>query len=331
MSNITIKDVARECGVSVATVSRVLNNKGYASEKIKQKVLATVKELNYQPNGIARSLKIEHTNIIGIIIPDISNNYFMKISKGIEDTVNPESYNLIFCSSEESVSKEQELLLLLYKKRVDAIVLATTGGNEELIDIINQSGIPVVLIDRKLNHTNHEIDTIQEDNVKGAYELTKHVILQNHKRIGVVNGPFDVSTGIDRYKGFINAMNEFGITEQPELVFNGAFTEESGRKAAKYFISLKDNRPTAILSFNNTMTYGIIFELYKRGCDIRQDMKVASYGEVEVAELVAPSMVSIKQCPFRMGKKVGEILMKRLIKNQAGPFNVLFEPELINI
>ncbi|GIP35195.1 LacI family DNA-binding transcriptional regulator [Paenibacillus sp. J2TS4] len=325
MTRITIKDVAKESGVSIATVSRVLNHKGYATEEVKQKVYTAVEKLNYQPNAVARSLKIEQTNTIGIIIPDISNPYFMKISKGIEDVVHSKGYNLIFGSGDESPDKERELLQVLYKKRVDALVLATSGANEELIRSIQATGTPVILIDRRLEEEDDSMDLIQEDNIRGAYMLTESLILQGHERIGVVHGPTNVSTGADRYAGYLQAMRQYHSPVEEELQFFGSFTRESGEKATQYFLQL-DHRPSALLCFNNTMAYGMMLELVQRGCRLQNDFILACYGQVEAAELLWPDMISIRQSPYEMGRAAGRILCERLLERGSGPYKETFKP-----
>lgn len=313
MGNVTIKDVARESGVSTASISRVLNESGYVSNETKARVLAAVKKLNYQPNAIARSLKQDKTNTIGVVVPDIANPYFMKIAKAIEDTVSNNGYNLIFCSFDENPGKERELLAVMYEKRVDAIVLATSGESE---DIVASSGIPIVLLDRKMKIESQQLDYVIEDNIQAAYCLTKTLLEQGHRRIGVVNGSLKVSTGWERYEGYKRALQEYGLKEDLQLAYKGNFAQLDGCRAVDYFLSLGE-KPTAILSFNNTMSFGVILELRRRGYNIPEDMVVASYGEVEAAQLLHnPQMIYVKQEPYEMGLKVGEIILHRLQKRR---------------
>ncbi|MGP4041093.1 LacI family DNA-binding transcriptional regulator [Gracilibacillus sp. D59] len=325
-NNVTIKDIARESGVSTATVSRVLSNRGYASEEIRENVLAVAERLNYRPNGIAKSLKMHKTNTIGVIIPDISNPYFMRIAKGIEDVVQERKYNLLFMSGDENPDKEKKLLQVLVENRVDAIILATSGGNDELIKTIRESKTPVILIDRKLKNDNEKMDLVVENNFDGAYQLTSHLVQTGHKRIGIVNGSLDVSTGEERFLGFKKAMLDNFLNQEDDLIFNGHFTVEDGRRAVEYFLSL-ENKPTAILSFNNTMTVGVILQLTEMGKKIPEDVFVASYGETELSQLINPSgTICIKQSPYNMGIRVGQIAMDRLIFNLDGPTQEVFNP-----
>jgi LacI family transcriptional regulator len=328
LSNVTIKDIAKELNVSIATVSRVLNNRGYASSEVKKRVFAAAKKLNYQPNAIARSLKMDQTNTIGVIIPDISNPFFMKISKGIEDTVHKSGYHLIFASANENPKKEKEMLKVFFEKRVDAIVLATSGENEETINRIKSSGVPIILIDRKISNPKLGLDYVIEDNEEGAYQLTNYLIEKGHRRIGLINGSLSVSSGIERYMGYKRALKENGMIENPELVYYGNFTQDDGYKATGKFLKFS-NRPTAIISFNNTMAFGVLLQLTQQGISNFEDLVIASYGENEATQLFrSPKIISIKQSPYEMGVRVGEIIINRLVDNIEGPIYEKFKPIL---
>ncbi len=329
MARVTIKDVAKKANVSTATVSRVLNNVGFVSEEIKKRVFDAVDQLNYQPNAVARSLKQDKTNTIGVVIPDISNPYFMTISKGIEDTIQELGYQLIFCSSDENPEKESGFLRLLYGNRVEAIVLATSGKNEELIDDIHRAGIPIILMDRRIEQPDLKLNLVEEDNLQAAYDITKSLIEQGHTNIGVVNGPDHVSTAKDRYLGYKKAIDAYGIAEDPNLTFNGAFSQEGGRQAVEHFLNLK-KKPTAILALNNAMAFGVLLELFKRGYRVPEDMTVASYGEIEAAELLKNLCItSIKQYPYEMGKKIGNLILNCLLKKDVPPSHEVIQSTLV--
>ncbi|WP_123041571.1 LacI family DNA-binding transcriptional regulator [Cohnella candidum] len=325
MSKATIKEVAAEAEVSTATVSRVLNESGYVSDEIKERVLEAVAKLNYQPSAIARSLKQDKTYMIGVIVPDISNSYFMGISRGIEDVVGPEGFQLMFCSSDESPDKENRLLQLLQEKRVDAIVLATAGGNDEKVKQLSDSGLPIVLVDRKLesDEAGAGLDLVAEDNEEGACRLTGKLLEDGHVRLGVVNGPARVSTGRERYEGVLKAMREHGLDPKP-LVYNGDFSTEDGVLAVRKFLK-SDPKPTAIVSLNNRMSLGVLLEIVRSGLKIPDDMAVASFGEVEAGSLLKnPGLYYIDQHPYDMGIKTGELLLKRIRKEET-PAEPVFE------
>ncbi|SFI63272.1 transcriptional regulator, LacI family [Paenibacillus sp. UNC496MF] len=334
MSKATIKQVAAEAEVSTATVSRVLNESGYVSPEVKERVFGAIAKLNYQPSAIARSLKQDKTFMIGVVVPDISNPYFMGISRGIEDVVGPEGFQLLFCSSDESPEKEARLLQLLYEKRVDAIVLATSGGNAARIGALAASGQPVVLVDRRLETDEDAppLDLVAEDNAQSAYELTKALLDRGHVRIGVVNGLTRVSTGRERLEGVLRAMKERGL-EDRLLVYSGDFSTDGGVRAVQRFLREKE-RPTAVVSLNNRMSHGVLLELVRCGLRIPGDMAVASYGEVEAGQLLKePGLFYLDQAPYDMGLKAGEILLRRIRKEDgpAEPFNEIFHHEVKQI
>ncbi|NHN34016.1 LacI family DNA-binding transcriptional regulator [Paenibacillus agricola] len=318
MAKATIKQVAAEAGVSTATISRVLNSSGYVSREVKQRVMAAVTKLHYQPNAIARSLKQDKSFTIGVVLPDISNPFFMTICRGIEDIVQEQGYHLLFCSSDEKPEKEEQLLHLMVEKRVDAIVLATTGGNEELITRLAASGVCFILVDRRLelelSESGAVVDLVAEDDVYGAYELTKQLILAGHSVIGVINGCMGVSTGQDRFVGYLKAIHEAGLEHDPALLYDGHFTEAGGRAAVRYFLQMA-KPPSALLSFNNKMTFGALVELTESGRDIPGDIAIASYGEIEAARLLKHSgIMYVDQKPYDLGIKAGQTVLHRLEK-----------------
>jgi LacI family transcriptional regulator len=314
MSQATMKQVAREANVSTATVSRVLTGSGFVSDEVKARVKEAIQKLQYQPNMVARSLKQDKTHTIGVVIPDISNPFFSAISRGLEDVVRQEGYHLIFCSSDEKPTKEEELLQVLWEKRVDAVVLATAGHNEAVIRRLSQAGLQLLLLDRNLGEdAGLKLASVTEDNRQGAYELTKQVLERGHTRIGVINGSLSVNTGKERYEGFVQAMTAGGRQLDESLVFHGHFSIEDGKRAAQYFMSLTE-RPTALISFNNMMSFGVLLELTRLGVRLPNEILLASYGEVDAAGLLRePGLLYVSQTPYEMGKRAGELLLIKLL------------------
>lgn len=312
MINPTIKDVADKAGVSIASVSRVLNNKGYASEPMRKKVLEAAEKLNYVVNDVAKSLKTNRTNTIGVLIPDIGNPFFMQISKGIEDEISNANYNILFTSGKENIKKEEELLKLLIKKRVDGIALASAGLHTNLLNNIINSNIPLVLVDRKIEGLENKADCVVENNVEGAYQLTNKLVSEGHKKIGIITGLTRVSTTIERYNGYEKLMKEYNLEIDEKYIYYGDYSEEAGKKAIEYFANLI-NPPTAILSFNNTMTAGASKQLMKKYLSDELKFTIASYGEIEFQNYLKNlNIYSVKQNPYKIGRLVGKIIMKKL-------------------
>ncbi|MEG0327034.1 MAG: LacI family DNA-binding transcriptional regulator [Erysipelothrix sp.] len=315
MKNPTIKDIAQKLGISVATVSRVLNNSGYASNEVREQVLECAKELNYTPNIAAKSLKVNKTNTIGVIIPDISNSYFMSAAKGIEDALESDDLTLIIASTDENESKEQRVLKTLMQHRVDCLVLATSGLDKIRLEKLLPKSVPVVLFDRLIENDN-SYNYVVEDNYQGAYELMKDVLHRGHTDIGFVVGSLRVSTGKERLRGVNECLQEHNI-EIPEFnYFYGNYTLEDGRRAADYFLHM-ETIPTAIVSFNNTMTQGMINRFAEKNSHKENKILIASYGSLDFENLLDDQyFFSHKQYPYYMGKEVGKIINDILKDNK---------------
>jgi|HigsolmetaGSP11D_1036233.scaffolds.fasta_scaffold00842_11 LacI family transcriptional regulator len=327
---VNIKQVAREAGVSTATVSRVLNDSGYASKEARERVYQAIERLNYRPSAIARSLKQDRTSTIGILVPDISNPYFMQMSKGIEDVVRGEGYHLIFASTDEDPEKEAHLLGLFSEQRVDVVVLAASASTEAQLAQMVRSGIHVILADRRLPGASLELDTFIEDNVAASRELTECLIREGHERIAVIHGGIKVSTSAERLAGCRAAMEAHGIRTDERYWFDGRFTEEGGKKAVRQWLGTEP-RPTAVLALNNAMAFGALLQLNDAGVKIPEEMAVASFGEVEAAKLLKGSnMWHVRQKPRQMGEEIGRRILavrqnEELLRARA---EKTFKPEI---
>ncbi|KJS88424.1 MAG: hypothetical protein JM58_01295 [Peptococcaceae bacterium BICA1-8] len=329
MDKVTIKDVAKTAGVSIATVSRVINKSYYVSTAVEKKVLMAIEELKYYPNSIARSLKINSTKMIGFLVSDISNNYFITMARALEDVLNRQNYNLIVCSTENQKERELTYLELLKSKKVDALVLNTTGQNDEFV--INMShNIPIICVNRRINNSSFKGDFLDSDNIQGTYMLTKHLLSLGHRKIFVQNGSFHLSTGYERYEGFKKAMAEIGIEIKNDYIFQyeGDFTLESGFQGVAYMMGLKD-RPTALVVMNNMMAIGALKYLKLHEINIPEELSIASYGNIENLELMStqPSIISFD--PAAIGTRIGELILERIKDNSLINKEIIYQPQLI--
>ena len=277
MKNPTIKDVARLSNFSIATVSRVLNGKGNVSPEIAEKVLAAAAELNYSPNQLAKGLKEQKTNIIGIVVPDLQDYYYLRIVQLLQKKLQFENIHLIVSESNYNDKKEKEILEQLEAKRVDAILVSSTGKNERYIMDLVTKGVTVILFHSKIKNIDIEIPQIIQDEEKISYNLTTDLINEGHRYIGVINGTKGYPNAIERYIGYVRAMYTGGEFLDSAYTFEGAYEIESGRKAVKRFLSLP-NRPTAIVSLHPYFTLGAIAELQRQKVRIPRDITVVSLG-----------------------------------------------------
>jgi LacI family transcriptional regulator len=325
----TIRDVAKLAGVSTATVSRVINGNYYVSPEIVDKVRSAIKELNYFPNSVARSLKNDSTHTIGFLVSDISNNYFTTIAKVVEDIVSSENYNIIMCSTEDDKNREYNYLKLLIEKKVDGLIINTTGENDDFITSISHK-IPVVLINRRVYNTEFSGDFIDSSNVDGVNILTSHLISMGHRRIGIINGDPSVSTGKERYAGFVTAMESIGVTvdQNYPYSFSGRFSVESGYDGAAYLLGMEDP-PTGIVIMNNSLTIGVMKYLREKNIKVPDNISIASYGNIDNIEVmyIQPSIVTLN--PRLVGEKAGHMILERISKNVSLNREVIFTPQLL--
>lgn len=330
MPSITIRDVAKLAGVSTATVSRVVNGNYYVSPEIEIKVRSAITELNYFPNSIARSLKNDNTHIIGVLVSDISNNYFTTLSKEVEDIVSKKNYNIIMCSTESNKERELNYLKLLIEKKVDGLIVNTTGENDDFITSISQQ-IPIVLVNRRVYNTAFKGDFIDSSNTDGVRILTSHMISHGHRKIGIINGGLSVSTGKERFGGFVDAMKGIGITVDRDYPyrFEGSFTIESGYDGAAYLLGLEDP-PTGIVIMNNSMTIGVMKYLREKGIIVPDQVSIASYGNIENIDVmyIQPCIVTLS--PRVVGDKAGNMILDRIQNEIVVNREVIFTPQLTN-
>jgi len=311
MKQVTIKDVASKAGVSISTVSRVFNNNYPVSKEVKERVMEIADQLSYRPNSVARSLKTQKTDIIGYVVPDISRRFYMEIGRGIENVVSPYDYNIIMASSDSDIKKESKLLTALLEERVAALVIATAdksgSGLQNFIDI----RIPVIMVDRYPK--DFRSDCVLEHNYDISYRLTEILLDHGHTNIAAANVLLSVSTGLERYNGFMAALKAAKIKPNHRFISGSFFTSQDSEGWVHKIFSA-DNPPTALFCANSTMARGALVALKKLSIRIPEDVSVVSYGELEMADLVDIKLTSGVQKPRQMGIEAGKMVLER-IKN----------------
>ncbi|MGG1600177.1 LacI family DNA-binding transcriptional regulator [Paenibacillus naphthalenovorans] len=323
----TIKDVSKRAGVSVGTASKVINREGKVKPELQEKVWKAVHELNYHPNAVARSLKSSTTNTLAVLLGDITNPFQMTLAKAIEDVMNEHDYQLLISSTKENPEIERKKLKMLYEKRVDGIIVCTTGKvNDEIRTLIDRQ-IPIVLVDRPVLSV--PADIVADNNMLGMELLTRHLVELGHWRIGVVHGDIHTVHGKIRHDGIISAFSAYGIPLSEENQFYGNFQYNGGYEAVAYFFS-QDEPPTAILSVNNNMTAGIVMACREKGIRIPEDLTLVTFGQLEYQwNLIIPSVTYVSQSPLTIGRKAAEIILRRLNdRDQNEVSHVFIKPEL---
>jgi len=310
----TIHDVAKKAGVAPITVSRVINDSGYISEKTRKKVQEAIDELGYVPNVLARSLKSKRTNTLALVFTDIANPFFTILARGVEDTASESGFNVIFCNTDESQEKEDTYIQLLLQKQVDGILLVPAGRSSKSIELIQYQKTPLVVLDRRVPHTN--VDVVRGDSDGGAYQLTQHLIKLGHERITLITGPREVSTAEDRFQGYKRAMQDNGLSEFIQCHY-GSFSLESGKQLAQQIFS-KQPAPTAIFAAKNLIALGALSTLNSLGKIVPDDVALVSFDDIPENLTMFPFMTVVRQPSYEMGKRATEILISR-IKEKGNP------------
>ena len=306
----TIRDVAERAGVSVATVSHVINGTRKVAPETAARVRQAMKELDYHPNAVAQSLRTRKTQAIGVVVSDITNPFFATLVRGAEDAAIEAGYSLIVCNSDETPDKEDLYVRLLWRRRLDGLLIAPVrDGASSAVQELARRKMPFVFIDRKAKGV--EADAVLSDNVGGAYLATKHLIERGHKRIGIVLGIPGATTSEERLAGYRKALEEAGLPYEKRLVVLGGYRVEGGRQATEELLSLPEP-PDAIFSTNNLMTVGVLQELFRRKVRIPKDVAVVGFDDLEWAEMANPPLTTVAQRPYEIGHRALEILLERL-------------------
>ena len=325
----TIKDVAAKAGVSTATVSHVVNSSRAVSPETKKKVTAAIKALKYRPDGVARSLRVNQTGTIAVLISDVTNPFFADFVRGVEDTAHQrgERYNLLLCNTEENTAREQRAIDLVLERRIDGIVMAPAGGNVAMLAELAENGLPLVFGDRKLKGVS--VDTVVVDNVAAAGELTRHLIALGHKRIGLLEADLASSAIHERAAGFREALAEAGLELDPRHVAKSFSSIAAAEEAGKALLDASP-RPDAIFCTNNFMTLGMMQAVIDRGLACPEDIAVTGFDDFPWAAAFRPRLTVVAQPAYEIGRETATLLFDRISGRRTGaPVQIVLGAKLI--
>jgi LacI family transcriptional regulator len=315
--NITLKHIAQKVGLSVATVSRVLNGKS-AKYRISKRTQAVVqkaaKELNYSPNQLARSLRLSRSNTIAYINPDISNPFFASIGKSIVKYARKAGYSIVLGDSEENTEMEISLIQAMLEHKVDGLIISPVGLKySHLVDLYKKK-IPIVLIDRYFPDV--DLPYVTSDNYKGALEAVSFLIENGHNRIACIQGLKNTSPNNDRVKGYIDAHKKFGIPVDNNLIRGDSFGEENGYIETKLLLERK-NIPTAIFAVSNLISLGALRALKEGNFNVPDDMSVISFDEQPYSQFLATPMTTVAQQSNQIGQIAAKLMLNQIetVKN----------------
>lgn len=319
---ITILDVASHAGVSKATVSRVINNNPKVNDQIKQRVLQSVKELGYRPNAVARNLANSTSNVIGLILPDITNPYFPIIARGIEDAAHRVGFSLFICNTDNSPSIEREYIEKMMDQQVGGIILISSILDEKKVSELSELNIPFVLCDRFIKDT--PFDTVSIDNYKASYEAVLHFIQKGHRHICHISGPSHVQSAEMRREAYVDAMKNYQLEPCVRI---GNFSYESGYELMKSI--LEERSPTAVFAANDLIALGAMYAIQEQGLSIPNDISVIGCDDILFAQMSNPKLSTIFVPAYEIGVSAVNMLVERIKGVRSTSKNLILDHQFI--
>ncbi|GGG09423.1 catabolite control protein A [Paenibacillus abyssi] len=325
---VTIYDVAREAGVSMATVSRVVNNNPNVKPQTRKKVFEAIERLGYRPNAVARGLASKKTTTVGVVIPDISNAIFAEVARGIEDIANMYHYNIILCNADKKKEKEIRVINTLLEKQVDGLLFMGGAVTDEHIQAFKTANVPIVLC--ATTDEQGTIPSVDIDHEAAAFDAVSSLIAQGHKSIAMISGTLqDPANGYARFQGYKRALETAGLAYDEELVRVGNYRYESGIEAMKYFLEL-NNKPTAVFAATDEMAIGAIHAIQDFGLKVPDDISVISVDNSRMASMVRPQLTTVAQPMYDIGAVSMRLLTKLMKKENVDQSKVVLPHELIS-
>lgn len=318
--SITMKEIAKLANVSTATVSKIVNGLDESiSEEVKKRVKAIIADKNYIPNAVASSLKVKYSKIIGFVLPDIMNPFFPQIARGIIDVTNKNGYSLIICNTDDNSTKEIENFNILNSRMCDGIILIPSI-DEENYEHVFRSKIPVVVVDREISNCPKNIGQVYVDKQKGIYESTKLLINKGCKSIAFISSYSNMEQ--DRFGGYCKALIDFGLEIKQELVYKKAFNTETGVDGMKKIIE-SNTYFDGVVCGNDLIAYGALKTLKKHKIKVPEQVKVIGFDDLYLSELMSPSLSTVLQPTYEIGRKSAEMLINNLQKGTSLGLEVL--------
>lgn len=312
---VTIKDVANEANVSIATVSHVINKTRYVSEDVTARVLNAIEKLGYYPNHLVAGLRGKKTHTVGLVLPSISNETFGLLVERIQKILFRFGYNLIICNTSYDAVLEQDAFDTLLMKKTDAIIAIPTSSNGDKLKKIKEMGIPVVLVDRIIDDI--PMDTVRIDNFKGSYDIISHLIGLGHRSIGYIDRKVDQSHSLEQKMGYKQALEDHGITYDPaNVIHSRGYDYKSGIEAVKKLLQ-KNPNITAVSAYYDIIAFGAMRGLLDMGYRIPEDISVVGYDGMPFTAASSPRLTTVHYPVNKLAKETCNLVMKRLEQKDA--------------
>lgn len=325
----TIKDVAKQAGVSTTTVSHVINKTRFVAEDTTKAVWEAIKQLNYSPSAVARSLKINTTKSVGMLITTSESPFFAEIVLAVEEFCYRKGYSLFLCNTQNDSEKIKNHLDMLIKKRVDGILVMCSEYSDNAFETFENTNIPMVVMDWGVNGNGR--DRILDHSFDGGYLATRHLIENGHQKIAVITGDLEKETVRTRLDGFKKALSDANLNVPDEWILKGDFEPEGGYECMNNLLKSGKELPTAVFCFNDVMALGAISAITEKGLSVPQDISVIGYDNVHSSRFYAPPLTTVHQSKSRLGSAALELLLERIENNEKAkePRVLEFFPELV--
>ena len=322
----TMRDLSRETGLGLATISKYFNG-GSVREKNRLLIEAAVKKLHYVPNEVARSLKTQHTRVIGVVIPELSNAFITSIISTMEDILRKKNYAVIVCDCRSDPMREKSAVEFLLHRRVDGLInMATDVTGSHLKGAIS-SGIPVLLIDRLIDGLQGKASAVVIDNAHAAYQAVQQLTVLGHRQIGIILGTPNLYTTHQRLSGYLKALQEAGISPAEEYIRYGDYTLDGGYQAVHDLLAL-GHPPTALFVTNFEMTLGTMLALQHRSIRVPEDLSVIGFDKLELFGEIFPDLSLIRQPQLSIGREAANLMLDLLCSDQPSHRVVTLSTEL---
>lgn len=321
----TMKDIARLAQVSTSTVSHVINNSRFVSEEIRAKVQRVVKELNYTPSALARSLKVNETKTIGLLVTATSNPFFAEVMAGVEQYCQQHQYNLIIATTNGDNERLQHHLQMLIQRKVDGLLLMCGDARLNPAESLNIP-LPLVVVDWWFTELN--ADKIFENSISGGYLATKTLIEAGHSKIGIITGNLKKSLAQNRLKGYKQALTEANLPINSNWIIESHFDFDGGISGMNELLAQTD-KPTAVFTCSDTIAVGAYQAIWQHGLHVPEDISIIGYDDIELAKYLSPPLSTISQPKAELGKLAVETLLKRIRSESIEFQTIMLEPELV--
>lgn len=324
----TIKDVALQAGVSVTTVSHVVNDTRHVSAKVRERVELAIRELGYVPNAMARSLKSNTTSTLGMLIPNSSNPYFAEIVRIVEDRCFGAGYTLVLCNTDDEPRRQSVYLQVLAERRIDGLIVVSTGADEDdsLATQLRGLRIPTVLVDREI--ADPACDLVETAHMQGGLLAVRHLLSLGHKRIACIGGPLGVTSSEQRIEGWRMALAETGSPPNADaLLWRGGFTSQGGYEAM-HAILRTEQKPSAVFMCNDLMAIGALRAAHESGVRVPDELSIVGFDDIELSAYTSPPLTTVAQPKERIGALAVDMLLERMGGKRRDARKVVLQPEL---